>query len=121
VTSARISITTTGDSIKRYPIDLKEVHGLEPHTINLNASAITFFYTQTLKETRPIDSLPRMKTGRKLPQVYSEQEIASILPVKQNPKHRLLLMLAYGCGLRTSELRNLKPDDFEFDHAPRLI
>ena len=56
-----------------------------------------------------------MKTGRQLPKVYSEQEIEKLILSLENPKHRLLLMIAYGCGLRLEELRTLKTADFDFD------
>ncbi len=58
-----------------------------------------------------------MKTGRPLPKVYSEQEISKIIAAVENPKHRLMLMLAYGCGLRLNELRHLQHEDFEFDRS----
>jgi integrase/recombinase XerD len=62
-----------------------------------------------------------MKTGRQLPKVYSPEEIEKILSVEMNPKHRLLLMLAYGCGARLSELRYLKRDDIKIDRDLILI
>jgi len=60
-------------------------------------------------------SLPRMKTGRPLPKVYSVREIEQILASTNNIKHRLILMVAYGCGLRLGELSNLKPADIDLN------
>ncbi len=55
-----------------------------------------------------------MKTGRALPKVYSEVQIEKILRAPTNLKHRHILMLVYGCGLRLEEIRMLHSDDFDF-------
>jgi Site-specific recombinase XerD len=60
-----------------------------------------------------------MKPGRTLPKVYSEDEVARIISALPNLKHRCILMLAYGCGLRLSEITFLKPSNIEWDR--RLI
>ncbi len=39
----------------------------------------------------------------------------AITSTPRNAKHRLILMLAYGCGLRLGEIRKLKPIDIDFD------
>jgi site-specific recombinase XerD len=101
--------------IKRYQLYLKETKKFSPRTVNLATAALLFFYNNVLKLPFAANSLPRMKTGRQLPKVYSEQEVEKILAAASNPKHRLILMLAYGCGLRLSELQNLKPADLDFD------
>jgi site-specific recombinase XerD len=86
-----------------------------PRTINLHTAALQFFFIEVLKKGAVVLALPRMKTGRPLPKVYSEQQIAQILKTVTNTKHKLLLMLAYGCGLRLEEVRTLKTADFDFD------
>ena len=60
-----------------------------------------------------------MKTGRPLPKVYSEQQVEQILKAPANLKHRLILMLAYGCGLRLEEVRTIRSGDFDF--AKKLL
>ncbi|MBN1128659.1 MAG: site-specific integrase [Chitinispirillaceae bacterium] len=107
------------DDLKQFLIDLHEAHEFAPRTVNLWASAISFFYQQVLGCAAPVSDLPRMKVGRPLPEVYSEEEVGGILGAVDNPKHRLILMIAYGCGLRLSELRNLKPEDISIER--RLI
>jgi len=107
--------------IKRFQLYLKEDRNYSPRTINLVTAAVQFFYLKILKFRIPVDTLPRMKTGRQLPKVYSEKEVEKILSADMNPKHRLLLMLAYGCGPRLSELRYLKRDDIKIDRDLILI
>ena len=79
------------------------------------SNVVQFFYLNVLKFKIPVESLPHMKTGRSLPKVYSEQEVEKILSCETNQKHRLILMLAYGCGFRLSELRYLKKIDVQMD------
>jgi len=96
---------------------LIEIRRAAPSTINLHAAAIAFF----LEHVAGIDTtnLPRkrMKTGRPLPKVYSREETARILEACTNEKHRLMLALAYGCGLRLAEIRMLRIGDIEPDRG----
>jgi integrase/recombinase XerD len=101
--------------IKKFQLFLKENRNYAPRTVNLATAAIQFFYLKVLKVSLSADALPRMKTGRPLPKVYSQEEVRKIILAVSNPKHRLILMLAYGCGLRLGELRFLKREDFELD------
>ena len=111
---------TTGDAteIRRYQLYLNDEKKSLPRTINLATAAILFFYSNVIHcYLGAKESIPRMKTGRQLPKVYSEQEIGKMFSATINPKHRLILMLAYGCGLRLSELRQLKREDFDLDRS----
>ena len=62
-----------------------------------------------------------MKTGRSLPKVYSYEEVEQILGATVNHKHKLILMLAYGCGLRLGELCNLKHADFDLNRSTLTV
>ena len=107
--------------IKRFQLYLKETRKYSPRTVNLVTAAVQFFYIHVLRFRLPLDTLPRMKNGRPLPKVYSEKDIEKILSADMNPKHRLLLMIAYGCGARLSELRYLKREDIKIDRDLILI
>ena len=48
------------------------------------------------------------KRSKKLPIVLSREEIKNIIDVIRNPKYKLIISLAYGAGLRISEVANLK-------------
>lgn len=58
-----------------------------------------------------LQDIERPRRSRPLPNVLSKEEVRRILEVKGNLKHRTMLSLIYACGLRRSELLNLKPDD----------
>ncbi|MNU57091.1 Tyrosine recombinase XerD [compost metagenome] len=57
----------------------------------------------------------RPRTAKTLPNVLSKQEVKMILNVQTNLKHRIMLSLIYACGMRRSELLNLKASDILSD------
>lgn len=59
--------------------------------------------------------LPKMKFPKKLPVVLSQQEVKRMLTTPDLLKHRLVLGLLYGCGLRRQELCNIKIQDADLD------
>jgi integrase/recombinase XerD len=59
--------------------------------------------------------LPSIKHDKKLPTVLSRQEVKRLLTAPKSIKHRVLLALLYGCGLRCFEARGLKLADLDFD------
>lgn len=60
-----------------------------------------------------IDKIHRPKRAKVLPNVLSKEEIKLILNAHSNIKHKMMLSLIYSCGLRRSELLNLKPADID--------
>ena len=59
--------------------------------------------------------LPTIKHSKKLPVVLSQEEVRRLLKAPKLLKHRVLIGLLYGCGLRCFEVRNLKIADLDFD------
>jgi site-specific recombinase XerD len=59
--------------------------------------------------------LPSISKSKKLPVVLSKQEVWRMLSTAQLLKHRILLALVYGCGLRCMEVRNIKLCDIDMD------
>lgn len=99
--------------IKKYLLE-KQDRGLSSQTINLYLQAIKYFYREVCKIHENID-IKFAKTPSKLPVVLSHQEIEKIIGNIVNQKHRLIISLAYGCGLRVSEIINLKIKDIGLD------
>jgi len=60
-------------------------------------------------------ALPPVSRSKALPVVFSQQEVKLILKTPKLLKHRVLFALIYDCGLRISELVNLKISDIDFD------
>ncbi|MFY0630168.1 MAG: site-specific integrase [Flavobacteriaceae bacterium] len=66
-------------------------------------------------------TLERPKKSRKLPNVLSQEEVLNIIRCTQNLKHRAIIALIYSCGLRISELINLKLEDFHIERKQLII
>lgn len=80
---------------------------------NHKMAAINFFYRQVLR--RKIDLRVPMKKESRLPEPLSREEVTRLIEAAHNRKHRVLMMTAYGAGLRVSELIRLKPLDINSD------
>ena len=71
-----------------------------------------FFRTLVDKKLQP-ELILRPKREKTLPNVLSKEEVKKILNAPRNIKHRAMLSLIYSCGLRRSELLNLKLTDID--------
>jgi len=96
------------DQIRKYLSLLK----VKSESLQDNAiSAIKFFYENVYKRKIPITSLLRPYKGNFLPDVFNREEIAAMINNEDNLKHKLLISIGYGSGLRRSEIRNLRVCD----------
>ena len=89
-----------------------EKGNISPQTRNLFLSAIKFYYRNVVKANGKIE-IRSAKKNKSLPVVLSRGEIGKILKAIKNTKHKLLLSLAYGAGLRVSEVTSLKIQDID--------
>lgn len=96
---------------KEIPTNEIKDHLLNFKTINTrkhNICAIKSFYQLTIGMPNKIDRIPYPRSEKKLPIVLSVEEVQKIFSVCENLKHKVILALLYSCGLRVSELINLK-------------
>ena len=77
-------------------------------------NALKFYYFQVLRRKFFVN-LILPKRQKKLPVVLSRQEVGRLADALGNPKHKLIILLAYSAGLRVSEVINLKVTDLDFD------
>ncbi|MBN1258502.1 tyrosine-type recombinase/integrase [Candidatus Peregrinibacteria bacterium] len=91
----------------------KHEKGYAPLTVNLHLNAIKFYFRRVLKVPFSIN-LHCAKKPKKLPVVLSREEIQAMIGLTRNTKHRALLALAYGAGLRVGEVIRLKCQDLNF-------
>ncbi len=97
--------------VKEYLIGLKD-RGLSGQTINVHLNAIKFFYENIVKIPFKI-SIKFSKKPNRLPEILSREEIDLIISTITNEKHRLLISLSYGAGLRVSEIVKLRIKDID--------
>lgn len=84
---------------------------LQAKTINSRKHrlcAINSFYKITVGMPSKIQKIPYPKSEKKLPIVLSQDEVQKMFDVCENLKHKVILALLYSCGLRVSELINLR-------------
>lgn len=101
--------------IKDY-LDFLFSSGRSSSTVNLAVNALKFYY-QNVMARKFFDSVvgvKRPRSEKKLPVVLSKQEVVSMLSATDNRKHKLMIMILYGSGLRLSELADLKINDIDF-------
>ena len=113
----------TARTLREFVFGLKDL-GLGPATIRRHVSAVRTYFRFAVAEglvtSDPSDRLEAPKRGRKLPDTLSVEEVARVLeaPPVEDPlawRDRALLELAYGAGLRVSELCRLTPADLWLD------
>ncbi len=71
-------------------------------------SAIKKFYEICLNQKNKFKNIPYARVEKKLPIVLSQDEVQRMFNVCDNLKHKVILSILYACGLRVSELINLK-------------
>lgn len=71
-------------------------------------SAIKKFYDICLGQKEKFKYIPYARKNEKIPIVLSVEEIQRMFNVCDNLKHKVIISLLYSCGLRVSELINLK-------------
>ena len=101
------------EHIKRFLIN-KQDQGYSSQSVNQYLNSIKFYYYKVARSYKKID-LQFAKRSKKLPVVLSREEIGSIIQSIANRKHRLLISLAYGGGLRVSEAVSLRVQDVNLD------
>jgi integrase/recombinase XerD len=71
-------------------------------------------YFKTCRDTKiEVEKIHRPKRAKVLPNVLSKEEVKKILDAHSNLKHKAMLSMIYSCGLRRSELLNLKFSDID--------
>jgi len=96
------------ESIKDYLIS-KQVTNTQRHA----HSAIKLFYRLTAHQEFKFRYIEYAKKEKKLPQPLEEYEIQAIINACANLKHKTIICILYACGLRISELINLKIEHIE--------
>lgn len=101
----------TEDEFKKF-MDSLIKKGLSAYTVNQYHCAFKLVITKIYKKPFFV-SFPYQKRHKKIPVVLSRNEIWQVIKSISNPKHKLLISLSYGAGLRVSEVVNLKVRDID--------
>jgi len=80
---------------------------------NQVVNAIKLFFKTIEHKAIDVSLVHRPRREHTLPNVLSKEEVKMILEALTNIKHKTMLSLIYSCGLRRSELLNLRPIDID--------
>lgn len=94
--------------IKRYLVYCFEKLKLKENTLHSRMNALKFYYEQVLGMEKIFWEIPRPKKQQQNPHFFNQDEITRIIKQTKNIKHKTMLMLAYGTGMRVSEVTKLK-------------
>ncbi|MAH03567.1 integrase [Candidatus Pacearchaeota archaeon] len=100
------------DDVKSYVA--KNLSDRASTSIIVFLSAVKYAYSNILKKD-PTAGIKRPKRERKNPVVLSKAEIKMLMESFDTKKSKLMVSLMYACGMRVSELINLKINNFDFD------
>lgn len=100
--------------IRTYIIARIKENTIAPETQNQIVSVMKAFYGRLLGQHDKVSQLHRPKKEEHLPNILTQDEIKRLFEQITNLKHRCLLMLMYGSGLRVGEVVKLKKEDLDF-------
>ncbi len=100
------------EDVRRYQLHLA-ASGVGVATINQTVSTLRFFFRVTLKRHDIVEHTTFIREPRKLPVVLSPEEVARLLDAAPGLKYKAALSVAYGAGLRASEVISLKVCDVD--------
>src|SRR6516165_9033446 len=100
------------EDLRRYQLHLV-ASGAGTPTVNQTVTALRFLFIVTLRKSQVVIRLPFIRQPRKLPIVLSPEEVARLLDAAPGLKYKAALSVAYGAGLRASEVISLKVSDLD--------
>jgi len=100
------------DDVRAYQLHLLQ-RRVSWSSFNQAVCALRFLYRTTLARPEPLPLIPYGKRPKTLPSVLSPDEVLRLLEAATPPRDRVLLQVAYGCGLRLNELLHLRVTDID--------
>jgi len=104
--------TATFEDVRRYQLHLA-ASGVGVATLNQTVSTLRFFFRVTLRRHDIVEHTHFIHEARKLPVVLSPEEVARLLDAAPGLKYKAALSVAYGAGLRATEVTSLKVSDID--------
>jgi integrase/recombinase XerD len=104
--------TASPEDLRRYQLHLVKA-GTTSISLNAAITALRFFFGATLDRPDALAKMCPVREPRKLPVVLSCEEVAQLIEAAGTPKYQAVLSVAYGAGLRASEVVALKVSDID--------
>jgi len=103
----------TQQDIINYICFIIKEHGVGNEKCHQVAQSCSFYYKHVYPSAFIVPSAFYPRKSHKLPQVFSVEQIKQLLAVITNEKHKMVVSLFYGSGLRMNELKHLKLCDIQ--------
>jgi integrase/recombinase XerD len=104
--------SASAEELRRYQLHLVD-EGISPASLNAAISGLKFFFDVTLDHPELMARMQPVHLPRTLPVILSREEVARLIEAAGNMKHQTALAVAYGTGLRASEVVHLKVGDID--------
>jgi site-specific recombinase XerD len=104
--------TASAEDLRRFQLHLVD-RGVSPITLNATITGLKFFFDVTLRRGELVERMSYVHVPQTLPVVLSRDEAARLIAAATNPKYHTALSIAYGTGLRVSEIVALKVGDID--------
>jgi len=106
--------TATAEDLRLFQLHMVN-EGASTITLNATVTGLRFFFEVTLSQPELLKKITHVSQPRKLPVILSREEVAQLLQATGNLKQKAALSVAYGAGLRASEVVQLKVSDIDSD------
>lgn len=103
----------TAEQLKSYLLYCLQTLKLSENQVHNRINAIKFYFEKVLKQPTIVFDIPRPKKPFLLPKVIHIEDVAKMIKQTENIKHKTMLMLVYGMGLRVSEIVKLEITDID--------
>jgi integrase/recombinase XerD len=104
--------TATADDIRRFQLDLAE-SALSIFNRNSIVTGVKFLFRVTLRRLDLVAEFYYVRQPRTIPPVLGADEVEQLLTAAKSLRVRVMLSLAYGCGLRAGEVIRLRAGDID--------
>ena len=104
--------TASVEDLRRYQLHCVD-RGVSPITLNATITGLKFFFEVTVNRPELMAKMRPVRVARTLPVILSREEVSRLIDSARTLKHRTALSVAYGAGLRVSEVVALKVGDID--------
>jgi len=104
--------TATAEDLRLFQLHLVDA-GMSAVSLNATLTGLKFFFDVTLERPEAMSKVQPLRTPRRLPVVLSREEVAQLIAAAPGIKYQTALSIAYGAGLRVSEIVRLRVADID--------
>jgi integrase/recombinase XerD len=112
--------TATVEDLRNYQLHMVD-RGTTPTSLNAAITGLKFFFDITLGRPELMAKMQPVRVPHTLPVVLSREEVARLIAAAGTLKHQTALSVAYGAGLRASEVASLRVGDIDSERMTLRI